>query len=172
MSRSSPRPGRRGSPASETARTGHGFGFAWAKRKKSWASALGRITRFAWTLPGASPAVGPAKSRERIRSRSRLPASTLRSDPRSIVWFLISNSTADWTRAPSYAELASRHSAGGWITYRWRRWFDRRDRHRLRRLDDRTRSVGVRRRLGRRTRWRVRRRVLSSKRRANQGLKN
>src|SRR5262249_60074500 len=100
------------------------------------------ITRFAWTLPGASPAVGPAKSRERIRSRSRLPASTLRSDPRSIVWFLISNSTADWTRAPSYAELAARHSAGGWITYRWRRWFARRGRHRLRRLGDRARAGG------------------------------
>ena len=58
-----PRPklGRRGSPGSETASTGQGFGFAWANRRKSWASALGRMTRFAWTLPGASPAVGPEK---------------------------------------------------------------------------------------------------------------
>ena len=45
--------GKAGSPASETARTGHGFGLAWAKRRKSCARAFGRITRFACTLPGA-----------------------------------------------------------------------------------------------------------------------
>src|SRR6266446_10214751 len=79
MSRSSPRLGRRGSPASETASTGQGFGLACAKRKKSWASAFGRMTRWAWTLPGASPGVLPVKSPARIRSRSRVPAATPRS---------------------------------------------------------------------------------------------
>src|SRR5215469_1988997 len=84
MSRSSPKFGKKGSPGSETASTGQGFGFAWVKRRKSCASAAGRITRFAWTLPGAKPAVGPEKSPARIRRRSRLPASTPRSNHASI----------------------------------------------------------------------------------------
>src|SRR6202030_2161483 len=42
------------------------------------------MTRLAWTLPGASPAVGPQRSPDRIRIRSRLPASTAREDPKSI----------------------------------------------------------------------------------------
>src|SRR5262245_38758767 len=37
------------------------------------------MTRLAWTLPGASPAVLPAKSPARIRNRSRAPAATPRS---------------------------------------------------------------------------------------------
>src|SRR5215469_763711 len=84
MSRSSPKFGKKGSPGSETASTGQGLGFAWAKRRKSCESATGRITRFAWTLPGARPAVGPEKSPARIRRRSRLPASTPRSSHASI----------------------------------------------------------------------------------------
>src|SRR6516162_7931556 len=78
MSRSAPKPGRRGSPGSETASTGQGFGLAWAKRRKSWASACGRTTRLACTLPGAKPAVVPEKSPDRMRRRSRTPAATPR----------------------------------------------------------------------------------------------
>src|SRR5882724_10363563 len=37
------------------------------------------MTRLAWTLPGASPAVLPEKSPARMRNRSRVPAATPRS---------------------------------------------------------------------------------------------
>src|SRR5438045_2966463 len=36
------------------------------------------MTRLAWTLPGASPAVLPEKSPARMRKRSRVPAATPR----------------------------------------------------------------------------------------------
>ena len=54
-----PRAPPRPAPAS---RVGHlqdraGAGFARRKRRKSWASGSGRITRLAWTCPGARPAV-------------------------------------------------------------------------------------------------------------------
>ena len=169
MSRSSPKLGRRGSPGSETASTGQGFGFAWANRRKSWASACGRMTRLAWTLPGASPAVGPQRSRDRIRARSRLPASTAREDPKSIE-LSPSCSPHFYSRSDSSAKLC-RSTAGG-IAY-GRRWgFDRRYRDRVGRLDDGRRPLRVGRRLGRCTRRRVRRRALGRARRANQPLKN
>src|SRR5271165_4443624 len=79
MSRSSPSDGKFGSPGSETAKTGQGFGLACAKRRKSCARAFGKMTKLACTFPAARPAVGALNSPARIRRRSRVPASMLRS---------------------------------------------------------------------------------------------
>ena len=49
MSMSWPKVGSRGSPTSETARSGQGLGLAWQKRRKSPAQSAGRITRLPWT---------------------------------------------------------------------------------------------------------------------------
>src|SRR5271166_1301897 len=84
MSRSRPSVGKLGSPGSDTPSTGHGFGFAWANRKKSFASAFGRMTRLACTLPGASPDVGPVNAPDRMRSRSVRPSEYPRSGKASI----------------------------------------------------------------------------------------
>jgi hypothetical protein len=65
-----------GSPFSETARMGHGFGFAFANLRKSCANTSGKMTRFAWTFPGANPVVGPVKLPARMRNRSASPLRT------------------------------------------------------------------------------------------------
>src|SRR5262245_2828418 len=74
MSRSAPRAGRCGSPGFETASSGQGFGFSWQKRRKSLASAAGRITTLPCAKPSARPEVWPVCSPDRTRSRAAWPA--------------------------------------------------------------------------------------------------
>src|SRR5262249_59353977 len=73
MSRSAPSAGIATLPASDTPITGHGFGLAWQKRRKSSAQSRGRIARLPCTKPGARPDVAPSKPPERLASRTSRP---------------------------------------------------------------------------------------------------
>src|SRR5262245_24933785 len=70
MSRSFPRPGRCGSPGSETPISGQGLGLRSQYLRKSSAKARGRMQTLPCTYPGASPAVTPAKAPERAARRT------------------------------------------------------------------------------------------------------
>ena len=93
MSRSSASAGSRQSPGAAAARSGQGLGLSWQNRRKSVASAPGRMARLPCTVPGATPAVAPLNSPRRIISRTSRPVFPAAGGARCIVTVAIRPST-------------------------------------------------------------------------------